>query len=41
MKANFATAAIVVTYLAISAQGQNLFRFLQDDTCKPVAEANF
>ena len=40
MKSNFATAAIAATYLAISAQGQNLFRFL-DDTCEPEATATF
>lgn len=39
MKTNFATAAIAATYLAISAQGQNMFRFLQDDTCEPEAQA--
>jgi len=32
MKTNFATAAIAATYIAISVQGQNLPRFL-DDTC--------
>jgi len=38
MKANFATAAIAATYLALSAQGQNFFRFL-DDTCEVEAKA--
>ena len=33
MKTNFATAAIAATYLAVSAQAQNLPRFL-DDSCE-------
>jgi len=41
MKTNFAAAAIAATYLAVSAQGQNIMRFLQDDTCEPQAEATF
>jgi len=42
MKANFATAAIAATYLAISAQGQNFLRYLQqNETCEPEAEASF
>ena len=41
MKTYFATAAIAATYLAISAQGQNEFRLLQDNTCEPEAEATF
>ena len=41
MKTNFATAAIAATYLAISAHGQNFFRFLQDDTCEVEAAATY
>jgi len=42
MKTSFATAAIAATYLAISAQGQNFFRFLQQaDTCEAEAAATF
>jgi hypothetical protein len=41
MKTNFATATIAATYLAISAHGQNFFRFLQDDTCEIEAAATY
>ena len=38
MKANFATAVIAATYLAISAQGQDFQRYLQqNETCEPEA----
>ena len=40
MKTNFTTAAIAATFLAMSAEGQNLPRLLQDDTCPPEDQAS-
>jgi hypothetical protein len=35
MKTNFTTAVIAATYLAMSVEGQNFPRLLQDNTCQP------
>jgi hypothetical protein len=41
MKTSFTLATVAAVYLAMSAEGQNFPRFLQDDTCQPQDTATF
>ena len=41
MKTSFTLAVIAATYLAMSVEGQNLPRYLQDDTCQPQDTATY